>query len=259
MAFGLALWGLAFLAIALVPHLSVAIVALVGLGIGNSLTDVAGYTLVGRWARDDALARVYGVHEAIRALAITAGAGAIALVVGVANARAALVVAGVIVAASALAGLLRRRSETAEPSAEYLDLLRSSPLFGWLAPVGLERLASTLEPLELGEDAVLLEEGDTGDRAYLVADGELTVERGGREVARITTGSVVGELALLHDAPRNATVRTVMRSRLLAIDRDEFLSAAMGSPAARAAAEELVKRRSSGAMASERTTASPRG
>jgi hypothetical protein len=243
MAFGLALWGAAFLVIGFAPHLTVAIVALVGLGIGNSVTDVAGYTLVGRSARDDALVSVYGVHEAIRALAITAGAGATALVVGLAGARVSLFVAGGILVAVALAGLLRRRAETAEPSAEYLELLGANPIFAWLAPVGRERLASTLEPLELAAGAVLLREGESGDRAYLVAEGELSAGRDGLEIGRICTGEVAGEIALLRDAPRNATVRALTACRLLAIEREEFLAAATGSPAARAASDDLVARR----------------
>ena len=149
MLLGILLWGAAFLAIGAEPQLAVAIAALVVLGIGNSVTDVAGYTLVGRSARDDVLARVYGVHEAIRALAITAGAGVTALVISFAGVRTSLFAAGGFLAAVAVAGLLRRRAETAEPSAEYLEVLRSNPMFAWLAPVGLERVASGLEPLEL--------------------------------------------------------------------------------------------------------------
>jgi MFS family permease len=249
MAYGLAIWGTAFLVIALAPGLSVAIAALVGLGIGNSLTDVAGYTLVGRWARDDALARIYGVHEGIRALAITTGAAATALVIGIADTRLALVAAGGALVAVAVAGRLHPRAETAEPSAEYVELLRSNPLFGWLAPVGLDRLASTLEPLELSAGSVLLSEGAIGDRAYLVAEGELVARRDGHEIGRIAAGGVAGEIALLHDAPRMATVHAVTPSRLLAIERDEFLAAATGSPGARAASEELVEARLSEAAA----------
>jgi MFS family permease len=243
MAFGVALWGVAFLAIALLPELGIAIVALAGLGIGNSLVDVAGITLIGRGARDDTLARVYGVQEAVRSLAITAGAGATALVAATAGARAALLTAGAFLVAGAIAGLLHPSPETAEPPAERLDLVRANPLFGWLAPVALERVAATLEPLELAEGAVLLREGDVGDRAYLVAEGELVAERAGREIGRVEAGAVVGEIALLYDAPRNATVRALAPTRLLAIDRDEFLAAATGSDAARAASQDLVERR----------------
>ena len=215
MLLGILLWGVAFLAIGVEPLLAVAIAALVVLGIGNSVTDVAGYTLVGRSARDDVLARVYGVHEAIRALAITAGAGLTALVVALAGVRASLFAAGGLLAAVAVAGLLRRRAETAEPSAEYLDVLRSNPIFAWLAPVGLERLASSLEPLELEAGAVLLHQGDRGDRAYLLAAGEMVARLDGREIGRIRAGEVAGEIALLHDAPRNATVTALTHAGCL--------------------------------------------
>ena len=243
MLLGITLWGAAFLAIGIEPQLTVAIAALVVLGIGNSVTDVAGYALVGRSARDDVLARVYGVHEAIRAVAITAGAGATALVAALAGARTALFAAGGILVAVALAGLLRRRAETGEPSAEYLEVLRSNPIFAWLAPVGLERLASGLVPLELAEGAVLLRQGERGDRAYLLAEGEMVARLDGREIGRIHAGEVAGEIALLRDAPRNATVTALTPCRLLAIEPDEFLAAATGSPAARAASEEVVARR----------------
>ena len=176
MALGVAVWGIAFLAIALAPQLGVAIAGLVGIGIGNSVADVAGYTLVGRWARDDALARVYGLHEVIRALAITAGAGASALVAAVVSARASLLAAGAVLVAGGLAALLRRPAMAGEPPAESLRLLRSNPIFGWLAPVGLERIATTLEPVELAAGAILLFQGEPGDRAYLVAEGELSAE-----------------------------------------------------------------------------------
>jgi MFS family permease len=251
LVFGLALWAAAFLAIALVPQLTVAIVALAGLGIGNSLADVAGHTMVGRTARDDGLARVYGVLEALRALAITAGAGVTALVVAVAGARSSLLAAGGFLAAGALVGFLRRHVETAEPPTQNLELLRSNALFGWLAPVALERIAATLDPLELDEGSVLMHEGAGGDRAYLVADGELVAERDGREVGRIGPGDVVGEIALLYDSPRTATVRALTRTRMLGIGREEFLAAATGSAAARAASEDLVEGRLASATAEE--------
>jgi CRP-like cAMP-binding protein len=90
---------------------------------------------------------------------------------------------------------------------------------------------------------VLLREGDAGDRAYLLESGELVADQGGREIGRVRPGGVVGEIALLHDAPRMATVRAVTVSRLLMIERDEFLAAATGSPSARAASVGLADSR----------------
>jgi hypothetical protein len=243
MAVGVAFWGLAFLLVAAAPQLGVAIVALLGVGVGNTLADVAGYSLVGRSARDDTLARVYAVHEAVRALAITAGAGAAALVAATAGTRESLVAAGVVITAAALAGFARGRTETPVPPPEHLDVLRATPLLGWLAPVALERVATTLRPVEIAADEVLMIEGDDGDDAYLVMTGELVAERDGVAVGTISRGGVVGEIALLRDTPRTATVRALVDSRLLAIDRDEFLAAATGSAAAREASDDLVDQR----------------
>ena len=74
MAGGVALWGLAFLAIGALHDLPTALVALVALGIGNAICDASGYSLVPRSTRDDLLIRVYGIHESVRAAAIAAAA-----------------------------------------------------------------------------------------------------------------------------------------------------------------------------------------
>ena len=244
MTLGLALWGLPLLALGALPHLPVALVGLLLLGAGNALTDVAGYTLIGRSVRDDMLAGVYAVHETVRALAITAGAATTAAVAEVWAARPALAVAGAGLVVAASAGMLMRRCETAaEPRAEDVRTVRANPLFGWLAPVALARLTTRLEPLDLAPGATLLRQGDPGDRAYLVATGELVAERDGREIGRLREGAIVGEIALLRDAPRMATVRARTSCRLLAIDRDEFIAAATGNAAARDAGARLVERR----------------
>ena len=244
MAVGLALWGLPLIAMGGLPYLAAATVGLAVLGAGNTVTDVAGYTLVGRSARDDLLGAVYSVHEAVRAVAIVVGSALTAAVVEVWGPREALVAAGVgLVAAAAYGQLLRGREHSREPQPEHVALIRSNPLFTWLPPIAVARLASRLEPVALEAGAVLLREGDDGDRAYLVETGELVADKGGREIGRVHPGAIVGEIALLHDAPRMATVRAVTDSRLLMIERDEFLAAATGNAGARNEAASLVGRR----------------
>jgi MFS family permease len=241
MAAGLALWGLPLLAFAGRTQLGFALAALVIVGIGNTVTDVAGYTLIGRSARDDVIGRVYALHEAVRALAICAGAGIAALLVSTASVTWAVVATGAFLALAAGGGWLGgRREQALELPPGVLQLLRSNPLFAWLPPLGLERLASVVAPVEIRRGEVLLREGDPGDSAYLLAEGELVAERGGREIGRIQPGEVVGEIALLHDAPRMASVRALAECRLLRIDRDEFLTAATGNVTARNAADRLV-------------------
>ena len=244
MALGLAVWGAPLLALGIEPGFAVALAGLAVLGGGNTVTDVAGYTLIARSARDDLLTRVLGVHEGIRGFAITLGSAATALIINFASVRVSLAVVGAgLGLVAAVAGARRQIEPAAEISPDDIKLLRANPLFGWLPPVALERVAFTLSDVELGAGEVLIRQGEEGDRAYVVAAGELAVERDGEEVARVAPGGIVGEIALLHAVPRTATVRAVGPARLLAIERDEFLAAATGGATAREAAEELVTAR----------------
>jgi len=244
MVAGLALWGLPLIALGGLPYLAAAVVGLAVLGAGNTVTDVAGYTLIGRLARDDLLDAVYSVHEAVRAIAIVVGSAATAAVVELAGTRAALIAAGATLLAAAVWGELSRGKEhSRQPRPEHVRLIKSNPLFGWLPPIALSRLASRVEEFELQAGAVLLRQGDPGEAAYLIETGELVADRDGREIGRLQAGAVVGEIALLHNAPRMATVRALTDCRLLTIDRDEFIAAATGNTGAYDEAERLVEGR----------------
>jgi CRP-like cAMP-binding protein len=83
--------------------------------------------------------------------------------------------------------------------------------------------------------------GDRGDRFYVVADGELEVTNGRH--AKAAHGDFFGEIALLRDVPRTATVRATVPSRFYALERDDFLVALTGHSAVRSAGEALLKRR----------------
>jgi Cyclic nucleotide-binding domain/Major Facilitator Superfamily len=244
MAAGLALWGLPLLVLGGLPYLAVAVVGFLVLGTGNTVTDVAGYALIGRSTRDDLIGAVYSVHEAVRAIAIVLGAALTAAVDELVGTRAALVAAGLVLLAAAGAGaLLRAREHSREPRPEHFRVIRANPLFGWLPPIAVARLASRVEGLELHAGATLLRQGDPGDNAYLIEAGEMVADRDGREIGRLHAGAVVGEIALLHDAPRMATVRAVTDCRLLAIERDEFIAAVTGNTGAHDRAAMLVEQR----------------
>ncbi|HEY1481049.1 MAG TPA: cyclic nucleotide-binding domain-containing protein [Gaiellales bacterium] len=244
MAGGVALWGLAFIAIGALHDLRATIVALVVLGVGNAICDASGYSLVPRSTRDDLLIRVYGIHESVRAAAIAAGGALTAIVAAHGGVRDALYTVGAILVAWALAGVLLRRHdapESVDPRA--LELLGGVALLGWLPSIALERLATKLVPLELAAGDLLVREGESGDRAFLIERGEVVVMVAGREIARLGAGDLVGEIALLRSVPRTATVLAGSDLRVLALDRSEFLVAATGAPDARSAAEVLVSER----------------
>jgi CRP-like cAMP-binding protein len=89
----------------------------------------------------------------------------------------------------------------------------------------LERLARGLQPAAVPAASVVFEQGEPGDRFYVVADGELDVLEDGRRVSELGRGDAFGEIALLHQRPRTASVRARSNSSLYALERDDFLAA----------------------------------
>jgi CRP-like cAMP-binding protein len=124
-----------------------------------------------------------------------------------------------------------------------LSLLRAIPLFGVLDLPSCERLAAALDPQSFPEGTVVINEGDRGDYAYIVAEGELEVWRDGRPRGGLVRGDVFGEIALTQDVPRTATVLAVTDVELYAIDREPFAAAVGPSAAALLEAQALASER----------------
>jgi len=124
-----------------------------------------------------------------------------------------------------------------------LDLLRRVPLFAPLSAPVLERLALGAREVQAPAGQVVFEQGAPGDSFYVIADGEVEVSIDGRHVRRESRGEGFGEIALLRDTPRTATITAVTPSTLIAIDREAFLSAVTGHPGSAEAAEGIVAAR----------------
>lgn len=106
-----------------------------------------------------------------------------------------------------------------------VEMLRSVPLFSVLSKRQLEHLARASHEVVLDHPATVVEEGAEGDEFFIVADGEAHIDRGGSHVATLKPGAHFGELSLLDDRPRSATVTTKGPTTLLAIDRTTFRTA----------------------------------
>ena len=110
--------------------------------------------------------------------------------------------------------------------AEEVDLLRKIPLFSKIEPAKLKLLAFTSERLSYQDDQILFSQGDNGDAAYIIIGGAAAIlidtEQGPVEVARLGKGDVVGEIAILCDVPRTATVQAKESLITLKISKDHF-------------------------------------
>lgn len=238
---GLLLWGVPFLFMAVWPNTIVALAMLGLIGIGNTLVDVSALTLLQRNAPEAVRARVFGVVESMFAATIGLGAILAPLLIGVFGIRAALAITGLFL--PILAALLWRKLsalDRGEPA--HVALLRGIPLFAPLPQQAVERLALSLQPVELEAGQVLFSAGEPGDRYYAIESGELVVElaTGAKSEG---PGKGVGEIALLRDVPRTATVRARTHARLLALERDTFIAAVTGNVRAQDAANEIVGER----------------
>src|SRR5919199_199885 len=106
------------------------------------------------------------------------------------------------------------------------EMLRQLPLFAGLSEEDFERLYQMAEPVTVAAGEVLIREGDVGDAMYAILEGEFEVSQGSGQqeliVGRRGAGEVIGEMALVRRAPRNATVRALRPGHLLKISQLTF-------------------------------------
>lgn len=242
---GAVLLGLPIAAIGIVPHVLLAFVAMACVGVGRSLIDVSGRTLLGRLSPDVALARFLGVLEGMSYGGLAAGSAVAALLVHMIGIRMALVITGAFLPALVLVVLEPLTGIDRGPlvSRDRLDLILRVPMFAPLPPESIERLASQLEPVMAEEGAILIRQGDVGDRFYVLETGKAEVIVDGKVVAELLPCDGFGEIALLHDVPRTATVRITCPSRVMALDRVHFLAVVSEEPVSMVEAERLVANR----------------
>jgi len=244
-AFGILLWGGGLAALALVPSVAVVCALIAGAGAGRSLMDVAGRTLLQRVAPAAVLSGVFGLLEGLTMAALAIGAALAPLLVQNFGVPTALITVGAllpILLVAALRTLLRLEALT-PVSTRQLALLRGVPIFSPLPAPTLERVAAELEPVVARTGDVLIREGEVGDRFYLIDEGSIDVTIAMRPVRRLGPGEYFGEIALVRDVPRTATVTAGSDVRLYSLRRAEFLAAARSRPASARAAETIARSR----------------
>jgi CRP-like cAMP-binding protein len=164
--------------------------------------------------------------------------------------RGALIAAGVFLPALLvpLWPSLLRIDAAGKIAAEPLALLRGVEIFAQLPEPVLERLAASATTVDVGPGEAVVTRGEPGHQFYVIAAGRVAVELEDG-TGELGAGDFFGEIALLRDVPRTATVRAVDAVRLYAIEREEFLAAVTGHGPSLAAAETVTASRLSAAGA----------
>ena len=241
---GSIVWAVPVVAVAAVAMPVPALIFLVGAGVGLAVVDVAIRTVLQRLVRTDRLAVVFGIAEGASMAGAAIGALVAGLLVAAFQVSGAMVVAGVLlplVAVLVLRTVARSEAAVRIPFRE-IALLRRLPLFAPVPAPALEAAAAALVPLTVLDGATVIREGDVGDRFYVLDSGSVTVNQGGVVIARLGPGSSFGELALIRDIPRTASVLAATDVGLLALDREGFLLTLTASPRAATEAARIAAR-----------------
>ena len=224
-----------------IPTTAAALVAFGLIGFANIICDVSGFTILQRGTPSEVLARVFGVLHSAFYATLALGAVLAPPLIHWLGVRWTLVIVGLLLPVLSLlsrASLVRLDVEPGDP--HRLALLEAIPIFAPLSPPLLEQLAARLTHVHANAGDELIRAGDHGDRFYVVDKGEVEILVDGMPPRREGEGTYFGEIALLRDVPRTATVRAATDADLFALDRDDFLPAVTGHAASTQAADAVI-------------------
>lgn len=201
-------------------------------GVGQVIVAISSQSILQRCSPALAIGRIFALREALFCLGLAAGSIAASASIaglglgGTLVAVGALLPMGAAVSARTIWGL----DAAATVPVVELALLRRLPIFGRLPAPTLEGLARSVTPVDFEPGAYLMVEGEPGDRYLAIAAGVAEVSQQGVVIGTVTTGDGVGEIALLRDVPRTASVRADTKVEAMALGKEEFLIAVTGHP-----------------------------
>lgn len=238
-------WGVGVMALSGAPTGVVAFLALLLVGLSNAFQDASAFIMMPRLLGPEVAGRAMGAFE----LVVMAGMGsgsllAPALADWLGTRGALLCIGGAlsVVAAAYFASFATIDRTMPQPPPEAA-LLRTVPVFAPLPLMVIEQLALAAEAHTFADGDVVTREGDPGDRFFVVTSGTAAVSVGGEQRPALGPGEGFGEIALLHDVPRTATVTAVGPLQVLSLAQDRFLSAISDNQVSAEQAQALARQR----------------
>lgn len=224
-----------------VPSMAVLLIGLFGMG--KLFFDISTRTLIQRLLPDRLLLAVFGLQESLMMAGYALGSLAAPLLVWAFGPYVAFAIAGGFLPVVAVLAYprLRRLDGAAVVPADVLRLLLDVPLLAVLPPRMVERLALEADPVEVQPAETVFVEGDPGDCFFVIAQGRVSVTRDGVLLRELGPGDWFGELALLRDIPRTATITAETAVSMWAVERDQFLAAVGAAPRSRQVANEHAR------------------
>lgn len=230
-------------AIAGLSSLVVALIALPVAGLARAVLDLTGRMLLQRAAPQDSLASIFAIMESLALVASAFGSVVAQVAIAASGVRSATVAVAALLGALLLITLRRLLLVDASADAPVvaIRLLRRIPVFAPLPGPALEGVARAAQPVHRGADFTIIEQGESGDSYFAIVTGEVEVTVDGRYIRTMTRGQGFGEIALLSELPRTATVVSKTEVDLLEIHRLAFLTAVTGHDASRRAAWSVAR------------------
>jgi MFS family permease len=244
-AIGLVLWGTPILLIGLLPWAPAAVLFLAVLGLGNAVLDVAGFTIMQRSVPNAVRGRVFGVLESGVMLGGGIGSALAPLLLALLGVRGALVATGLVLPLLAVVTwrwVAQADADAVIPERE-LAILRGVPMLAPLPMTIVEQVAGDIAIRSYADGEPIIRQGEVGDRFYIIASGRAEASANGERLRSMGPGDSFGEIALLRDVPRTASVVAIGPVEAYALDRAAFVAAVCGDLRSRSAADAVVRER----------------
>ena len=242
---GVAGWGLPLIPLLVVDSVPLALALFALVGVANAMLDVGEFTALQRALPAAAIGRGLGVLETVALVGMGLGAALAPAALAVTDVQGVFFGAGLFLVVAAVAGwrptsALDRRLPM--PGRE-VAVLRGLPMFAPLPLVTVEYLATRLEEACFEDGTVVVREGEPGSLFYVIVEGDAVASVQGRPLRTMGSGDGFGEIALLRDVPRTATVVARGALQTLTLYREDFLAALSANVDSASAADALARGR----------------